>query len=231
MKPNCNQDLILDIMNHSKFGPMAEVFVMSALSQYAEAIAKQDLTLLSYDMGRNPIVKPELWHGLATDIKRRIDAFYSRHDAPAPAASAASNDCAAQLQMYCAFFMEGLRDTGAYKEILEKWDRGCLELVSELNFYAAPLQTLADAACTIYPTDDLSHPGIIEYEVASGFGEWFGNQVLSTGDVPAKADCLRWLADSVIDFFGGKGSNKGILTAEQESKLDDAVETAILDLM
>lgn len=67
----CNEDLVLDLLNYSPFGAMGQVFVMEAIRHYAASVvAGQDVNA--------PMPGP-VWGQIAADVKKRCDAFYSRH--------------------------------------------------------------------------------------------------------------------------------------------------------
>lgn len=69
----CNEDLVKDLLNFSPFGAMGQVFVMEAIRHYSALVVAGD------EVGA-PINKG-VWTEIASDVKRRCDAFYSRHDA------------------------------------------------------------------------------------------------------------------------------------------------------
>lgn len=71
---NCNEDLVRDLLNHSSFGAMGQVFVMEAIQAYAAMVIDGKVT------GPMPGAQ---WGAIAQDVKSRCDAFYSRHDRPA----------------------------------------------------------------------------------------------------------------------------------------------------
>ncbi len=77
---NCNEDLVRDLLNHSKFGAMGQVFVMEAIQAYAAMVIEGKVT--------GPMPGPQ-WGAVAQDVKARCDAFYSRHDRPAQEQQAA----------------------------------------------------------------------------------------------------------------------------------------------
>jgi hypothetical protein len=65
-----NQEFLIDLMNFSRFGPMAEVFVMEAVRLHAIAIAAQDPDKAD----QNSMVSPHLWVNVARDIAARFKA-------------------------------------------------------------------------------------------------------------------------------------------------------------
>ena len=101
--------------------------------------------------------------------------------------------------MYAAFFMEGLRDAGDYEALLDKWGKGCVELVSTLMGYVDFTLACSDAADKIVGDD--GWPGVFEYEVCSEFGEWFGKHVLEHGHGPDRQEAQDWLKERTLSFF------------------------------
>ena len=71
-KLECNEDLVVDLLNYSKFGPMGQVFIMEAIRHYAGQVASGE------DV--NAPCPPGLWKEIGADVKARCEVFYSRHD-------------------------------------------------------------------------------------------------------------------------------------------------------
>lgn len=126
-----------------------------------------------------------------------------------------------------AFFMEGLYDIRtqpgnqpAYNNLLNIWDKGCIELVDALTAYVPFTLKLKEAgslAC------DGNHPGVFDYEVSSCFGKWFGEYILShKGDEPQQLEACAWLVKDVGDFFA-----QGLTEAEA-AKIKTAINRASL---
>ena len=77
-----NIDLVVDLMTHSKFGALSQVFVMEAILRYAEEVADRK----PEDMKPSDIPAPDdtgsislgfptqAWIGVAKDIVARIEA-------------------------------------------------------------------------------------------------------------------------------------------------------------
>lgn len=68
-KLECNADLVLDLMNFSKFGAMGQVFIMEAIRGYSQMV-------IDGKVG-NP---HPAWPAIAVDVRDRCTAFYERHD-------------------------------------------------------------------------------------------------------------------------------------------------------
>ena len=66
-----NEDLALDLLNFSRFGPMGQVFIMEAIQAYTGLVVEGKVT--------GPVPGPG-WVAIAEDVKARCEAFYSRHD-------------------------------------------------------------------------------------------------------------------------------------------------------
>lgn len=78
-----NIDMVVDLMNHSRYGALSQVFVMEAIARYAEQMAEateEELTpeepepapdgTIRVNMGINP----QAWIAVAKDIKARLEA-------------------------------------------------------------------------------------------------------------------------------------------------------------
>lgn len=98
--------------------------------------------------------------------------------------------------VYGAFIMEGLHELN-YDKTLEKWDRGCIELVDQLCNYAEVIDKLV----TEYEDPDMGHPGVFLYEVVSPFGAWMGKKVIETGNTPPVEEAEDWLRNATKEFF------------------------------
>lgn len=122
------------------------------------------------------------------------------------------------ISLYAAFFMEGIRDKN-YDDVLQSWDQGCIELVSEVIAYAPRLKRLVEAAVRARD-DSVSFPGVFEYEVCNSFGAWIAEKILEHGDMPAASECMEWLAKAVIEFFSQCED------AEHIAAINAAVESA-----
>ncbi len=65
-----NVEFITEMMMHSHFGPLAQVFVMDALGKFAHIVA--DAPRESFDR-MHGFVCPEAWQGVAREIATKID--------------------------------------------------------------------------------------------------------------------------------------------------------------
>lgn len=123
-----------------------------------------------------------------------------------------------------AFFMEGLHDARPdhdvkpnYDALIQTWGQGCIELVDALVSYVPLTSALCEAAAIAC---DGNYPGVFDYEVSSGFGRWFGEQILETGDEPSRDNAQIWLHNEVAKFFT-QGMNE-----EQSEDVRKAINAA-----
>jgi len=72
-----NEDLVMDLMTFSRFGPMGHVFVIEAIRGYAAQILAEPVRKAN----RHDTVDPELWRSIAADVKDRCDSFYAQLNA------------------------------------------------------------------------------------------------------------------------------------------------------
>ncbi|WFU52249.1 hypothetical protein QA639_21310 [Bradyrhizobium pachyrhizi] len=64
-----NISFVRDLMNHSQFGPLAQLFVLDALSKWADKVAEADPAAIE-----SPMISGAAWVGVAKEIKGKIDA-------------------------------------------------------------------------------------------------------------------------------------------------------------
>ena len=75
-----NIDLVVDLMNYSKFGALSQVFIMEAITRYAEQMAQatpEQLTPKAPEDGQEGIsmgFPAQAWIGVAKDIQARLEA-------------------------------------------------------------------------------------------------------------------------------------------------------------
>ena len=124
------------------------------------------------------------------------------------------------------FFMEGLHDARpekrlapSYDQLIEIWDKGCIELVDAVVSYVPFTIKLCETAATAC---DGNYPGVFDYEVSSAFGKWFGEYIFAHGgDEPPKIEAHAWLVKEIGDFF-----TQG-MTEEQAEKVKAATAGSI----
>ncbi len=98
-----------------------------------------------------------------------------------------------------AFMALGLREGCDQDHILEHWDAGHLELISQLVEYAPYTDKLWLAA-----KEHAESCGVFDYEVSEEFGRWFGDQVLlqpAGGNAPTDEACSEKLRELTLAFF------------------------------
>ena len=69
-----NEDLILEVMNYSKYGALSQAFVMQALEAQCDAVIEQKEELIkeqeeSIKNGKIPFVNIHSWIGVAEETK------------------------------------------------------------------------------------------------------------------------------------------------------------------
>jgi hypothetical protein len=77
-----NQQVVREIMAFSRYGALAEVFVMNAVIEASERIAKMD----PESVPRSAMINPQAWIGVAQEIKGKLDRHYG-HAEPERAAA------------------------------------------------------------------------------------------------------------------------------------------------
>ena len=73
-----NVECLTDLMTFSRYGALAQAFVMDALSKHAAHIAKTPLEALIDKFGDHPMVSAQAWHGVANEIHDKLEAHFAR---------------------------------------------------------------------------------------------------------------------------------------------------------
>ncbi|KVH11290.1 hypothetical protein WS85_14650 [Burkholderia anthina] len=73
-----NLECLTDIMTFSRYGALAQAFVMDALSQHAERIATVPVDTLRKQFGAHPHISVEAWQGVAREIHTKLEAHFAR---------------------------------------------------------------------------------------------------------------------------------------------------------
>ncbi|WP_315729864.1 hypothetical protein [Bradyrhizobium sp. SZCCHNRI2010] len=71
MPKKCRSDnitFVSDLMNHSQYGALAQIFVIDALSKWSEIIAKTDPVEID-----SPMINGQSWVAVAKEIKQKIE--------------------------------------------------------------------------------------------------------------------------------------------------------------
>jgi hypothetical protein len=110
-----------------------------------------------------------------------------------------------ESEIYAAFFMEGIRDAVDYNALLARWDKGCIELVSQVTRYTPHVAELVAAGVVATGNE---FPGVYEYEVCSPFGMWWAKHIMDTGIEPNEELAKKWLTDATAEFFAQNGATR-----------------------
>lgn len=73
-----NIECLTDLMTFSRYGALAQAFVMDALSKHAARIARTPLDELNEQFGDQPMVSAKAWHGVAQEIHEKLEAHFAR---------------------------------------------------------------------------------------------------------------------------------------------------------
>jgi len=66
-----NQELLSQLMNYSRYGALAEMFIIDAVIKQADEIAAMPAEQVEAAMGDN-IINGKAWHGVAVEISRKF---------------------------------------------------------------------------------------------------------------------------------------------------------------
>ncbi|WP_247539140.1 hypothetical protein [Ralstonia pseudosolanacearum] len=78
--PKTNIEFVCELMDFSRFGPLAQMFVIDALSKWSDKIAQTPIEELRRAFEGNPLINADAWQGVAAEIKAKLDAYFARQD-------------------------------------------------------------------------------------------------------------------------------------------------------
>ncbi|KWA13924.1 hypothetical protein [Burkholderia territorii] len=73
-----NLECLTDIMTFSRYGALAQAFVMDVLSKHAERVATVPLDMLQQRFGVHALISIEAWQGVAREIHTKLEAHFAR---------------------------------------------------------------------------------------------------------------------------------------------------------
>ncbi|QJW78711.1 MULTISPECIES: hypothetical protein [Burkholderia] len=73
-----NIDCLNDIMTYSRYGALAQAFVMDALSKHAHRVATISPDTLREQFGAHTPVNVEAWQGVAREIHDKLEAHFAQ---------------------------------------------------------------------------------------------------------------------------------------------------------
>ena len=79
-----NLDLVKDLMTYSPYGGLSQAFIIQGIQYYCEKVLEDKEKLLKEQEeneknGKIGIVSNTAWVGLAEDVKKRMEEFYSNN--------------------------------------------------------------------------------------------------------------------------------------------------------
>ncbi|WP_441459821.1 hypothetical protein [Burkholderia thailandensis] len=77
-KATTNLECVTDIMEFSRYGALAQAFVMDALTKHAALVAAMPFDVLQQKLGDHPMVSARAWHGVAQEIHDKLEAHFAR---------------------------------------------------------------------------------------------------------------------------------------------------------
>ncbi|ARL59942.1 hypothetical protein [Burkholderia pseudomallei] len=72
-----NLECLTEIMTFSRYGALAQAFVMDALSKHAERVATVPLETLQEQFGVHPLISVEAWQGVAQEIHTKLETHFA----------------------------------------------------------------------------------------------------------------------------------------------------------
>ena len=80
-RPTNNTELVASMMEFSRHGALAQMFIVNAIQQHADQVSKATPDQVGDAGGRGMLaISPESWIGVAQEIKAKMEAFYGRHE-------------------------------------------------------------------------------------------------------------------------------------------------------
>lgn len=76
--PKTNIEFARELMDFSRFGPLAQMFVIDALTKWSDKIADTPVEELRKAFEGNPLISAESWQGVAREIKEKLDANFAQ---------------------------------------------------------------------------------------------------------------------------------------------------------
>lgn len=73
-----NVEFVTHMMEYSDFGALAQMFIVDAITKHADRIAEMSLSDLKAAFGENGLISAQAWHGVAKEIKRKLEEQYGR---------------------------------------------------------------------------------------------------------------------------------------------------------
>ena len=87
-------------------------------------------------------------------------------------------------------------EAAPFIEVLQKWNKGCLELFEWVSQFAVLANKLCEEGS---PTKDF--PGVFEYEVSCMFGDWLSGRIAYTKTIPTVEEAEQELKNLSAKFF------------------------------
>ena len=73
-----NVECLTQIMTFSRYGALAQAFVMDTLSKHAEHIAQMPLEQLEEHFGNHPMIDANAWQLVAQEIHEKLQAHFAQ---------------------------------------------------------------------------------------------------------------------------------------------------------
>lgn len=70
-----NVEAVTELMEFSRYGALAQAFVMDALAKHSQAVADADLAALASMEGG--LVSPAAWQGVAREIAEKLERHFA----------------------------------------------------------------------------------------------------------------------------------------------------------
>ena len=76
VKEMTNVEFVTDLMEHSQYGALAQMFVMDALGKWSARVAETPIEELRTRFGESTMISADAWHGVAQEIQAKLAMKY-----------------------------------------------------------------------------------------------------------------------------------------------------------
>lgn len=76
VKEMTNVEFVADLMEHSRYGAMAQMFVMDALDKWSARIAETPIEELRTQFGESAMISADAGHRVAQEIQAKLAMKY-----------------------------------------------------------------------------------------------------------------------------------------------------------
>lgn len=76
--PQTNVEFVTEAMEFSKYGAVAQMFIMDALMKVAKHVAETPIEEVRRQFGEDSFINPDAWHGAAVELNDKFKEKYGK---------------------------------------------------------------------------------------------------------------------------------------------------------